>query len=75
MALVQTTIFAHPIEVPDDEVPILRAHGLLSATPIHTATPERRYPITEVPDQTAGDASNDEAETVGGKPGTKETSK
>jgi hypothetical protein len=29
MPLVRTTFFPDPIEVPDDEVPVLRAQGLL----------------------------------------------
>lgn len=61
MALVQTTLFPHPIDVPDDEIPILRAQGLLSEAARPPAEGERRYPITEVPDQKPGPG--------GGEPG------
>jgi hypothetical protein len=71
--LVQTTMFAHPIEVPDEEIPVLRAQGLLAEPARQPAEGERRYPITEVPDQTAGDASKDDEAETAGKPGTKET--
>lgn len=71
MPLVQTTMFAHPIEVPDEEIPVLRAQGLLAeASTRAPAEGERRYPVTEVPDQTAGDASKDDEAD---KPSAKET--
>ena len=76
MALVQTTLFAHPIEVPDDEIPVLRAQGLLSEVPgAFAAEGERRYPVTEVPDQTPAEGVADKpaGPDAGAKPDAKET--
>ncbi|MGA5820809.1 hypothetical protein ACPC54_23450 [Kitasatospora sp. NPDC094028] len=40
MPLVRTTFFSGPVEVPDDEIPVLRAQGLLveDTTPPTTDT-------------------------------------
>jgi hypothetical protein len=69
---VQTTMFQHPITVDEDEVPILRAQGLLSEAARQPAEGERRYPITEVPDQTPG---GEQPDTAGAKPGSEEKTK
>jgi hypothetical protein len=39
MPLVHVTTFEDPIEVPDDEVPVLRAQGLLREDPAPAAAP------------------------------------
>ncbi|WP_161790134.1 hypothetical protein [Streptacidiphilus carbonis] len=36
MPMVKVTLFQEPIEVPDDEVPVLRAQGLLVEEPAET---------------------------------------
>lgn len=38
MPMVKLTLFQEPIEVPDDEVPVLRAQGLLVEEPAETPT-------------------------------------
>ena len=64
MPLVHTTLFENPIEVPEDEVEVLRNQGLLRGEPGRPAPEgERRYPVTEVPDQGA------KPDVTGGEPG------
>ena len=77
MPLVKLTIRDDLVDVAEEDIPNLRAQGLLADEPARPAAGVRS-PVTEVKDQTAQDAAGEpddqaKAETAGEQPGTKES--